>query len=97
MSWELLWQYLQQGDLVGFATALFTSVLGDLFYALILLALTLPLYIRTQSLSYVAVLWIVLSGALVVLVPAEAQRLLRLLFVLGVAAILLKLFVRSSP
>ncbi len=93
-SLELLWQLLQQGDFIGFLTALYTSLLGDLFYGIVLLALALPLYIRTQSLTYVAIMWIILMGVFTVILPAEAYRIVRILFVLGVASAILSLFAR---
>jgi len=92
---DLLSQYLLKGDLIGFIIALYTSVMGEVFFAFILLGISVPLYIRTQSLAYVTVVWIILGALLEAIIPTTGLSLGKILMVLGVAAILYQLFVRE--
>jgi len=87
-----LWQYLINGDLIGFINAVFTSRLGELWYALIVFAITFPLYLRTQSLIFVCILWILLGNILVVMVPISVFKLGYVLMVIGIGGLLYKLF-----
>jgi len=93
---NLLQQYLAVGDLLGFLQAVFTSSMGVLFYGLLVVFVTLPLYMRTQSLTYVAVVAILLSGLMYAMVPIAGQRILGLVLVLTVGGIITYLFTRGT-
>ena len=62
---DLLDQYLQGGDLVGFIIAVYTSLIGEIFFGLIILIVSIPLYLRTQSVMYCSILWITVSSLLI--------------------------------
>jgi len=89
---DLIDQYLRIGDLVGFIIAVYTSLIGQVFYGLILLIITVPLYIRTQSIMYCSILWIVINSILVVMVPTPGFNLAYVLLAAGIAGILFELF-----
>jgi len=91
---NLLQQYLRIGDVSGFAIAIYTQSMGDIFFGLILLALTIPLYIRTQSLGYISILWITVSSLIETLVPTPGINLGKIILVIGVAGVLYSLFTR---
>lgn len=90
----LLWQYVVVGDLVGLVTAVYTMQMGEYFYASLMLLLTVPLYIRTQSLTFCVLLWIICSGLLLAFVPLMVQKIVGLFMVLAVGGVLFMLFSR---
>jgi len=90
---DLITQYLLQGDLVGFIFAVFTSSMGEYFYGIIVLVLTVPLYIRTQSLTYVYLLWALLGGILTALLPLGVLSVANIFLALGIGGLLYKLYV----
>ena len=91
---ELLLQYLLAGDLLGFLTGCFVTRIGQNFYAIIALILSVPLYNRTQNVMYCAVVWLLLGGLFIVAMPLVSPVAV-LLITLAIAVILLKLFTES--
>jgi hypothetical protein len=91
---SLLLTYLQTGDLIGFIMACYVTKLGQVFYAILALLLTVPLAIRTQSVVYVAVVWLVLAGVFQAAVPLIAPASV-LLTILAIAALLYKAYARE--
>lgn len=89
-----LLSYLLQGNLLGFVNAVYTSILGELWFAIPLMLLFIPLYIKTESIEFCAILWVLLGGILVGLLPGIASTTGTLLLVLGIAAILYRLVSR---
>jgi len=90
---DLITQYLVQGDLIGFVLAIFTSSMGEYFYGLLILFITVPVYMRTQSLTYVYLLWACSGLLLLPLIPLGAYSVAGILITVGGAGILYKLFV----
>lgn len=88
---DLLSQYLMQGDFIGFINAVYMSILGELWFAIPLLILFVPLYIKTESLEFCAILWILIGGLLIAMLPAMAATTGTLLLVLGLAVLLYRL------
>lgn len=66
---DLLLQYLSQGDLLGFLVATFTTRIGQNFYAILTLMLSVPLYLRTQNVMYCVIAWLLLGGLFLVAMP----------------------------
>ena len=89
----VLWEKLLEGDLLGFLVSCYTTMLGnpDIFYGLLTMITTGVLYIRTQSLLYVSIVWILLGGILIVAMPAVSPIAVFLL-AFGVAGMLYKTF-----
>jgi len=92
---ELMNQYLKTGNLVGFVFAIYSSLIGDLIFGIIILIISIPLYLRTQSLAYVALLWLLLGSMFAFLIPIPARMTGYVFMILGVAGILYKLFIGS--
>lgn len=88
---DLLSQYLLKGDLIGFINAVYTSLIGELWFAIPLMIIFIPLYIKTRSIAYCALLWMLLGGILIGLLPAQAATVGSIFVILGVAIILFKL------
>lgn len=88
---DLLLQYLLAGDLLGFIVACYTTRIGQVFYALIALIITVPLAIRTQSITYVAIIWILLGGLFQAAMPVISPVAV-FLIILGVGSLLYRLF-----
>ncbi len=88
---DLLTQYLLAGDLLGFLVACYTTRIGQVFYAILALIITVPLAIRTNSISYCAIIWIVLGGLFQAAMPVISPVAV-FLIILGVASLLYKLF-----
>ena len=92
---KALWQYILEGDLLGFFQALFMYSFNsaDLFYGVLAMVFCIPLYIRTKSLIFLCIVWIVLGGFFIALMPIVSG--LALLFMaLGIGGLIFKL-VRS--
>jgi hypothetical protein len=88
-----LWIFLYQGDFLGFFQAMFLSAFGmvDLVYGVLCLVLLVPLYIRTKSLLLICVLWIMIGGFFIALMPA-VSALAILFMILGVGGLLWRIF-----
>jgi hypothetical protein len=89
-----LWQFLFAGDFVGLVVAVYTTKMGEYFFAALMLLLGVPLYIRTQSLTFVVLLWVLCSGLLLAFVPLMVSKIVGLFIILAVGGILFMLFSR---
>lgn len=87
---------LENGDLSGFVLGTYTDIIGDFFWALVFLGCLTPIYIRTQSIGYMAILWVILGSLLELVVPAAGASLGKILLILGLAVVLYRIFVRSG-
>lgn len=88
---DLLTQYLLAGDLFGFIVACYTTRIGQVFYAILALMVTIPLALRTQSITYVAIIWILIGGLFQVAMPVVSPVAV-LLIILGVGSLFYRLF-----
>jgi predicted MPP superfamily phosphohydrolase len=88
---SLLSTYLIAGDLLGFITACYTTRIGQVFYAILALIVTIPLAIRTQSITFVALIWLLLGGLFMWAVPT-IFGVGTLFIILAIASLLYKLF-----
>jgi len=93
--YQSLTTYLKNGDLIGFIVSPYTNLMGDMFWALIVLIISFPIYMKTGSLSYVAVMWLLLGSALGSLIPASANRIAWILIGLGVSIIFYKMIEKA--
>jgi hypothetical protein len=85
--------YLAVGDFLGLVLAPYTLLLGDVFGGVVIFAIMMPLYNRTQNLDYCLVVWVMLSAALIVALPANTFRLAYVFLIIGVATLLYKLVI----
>jgi hypothetical protein len=85
--------YLAAGDYIGLALSPYSLLLGDMLGGLLMFAIMMPLYNRTQSLDYCLVVWCMLSAALTVALPLSTFRLSYIFLILGVAVLLYKLMI----
>ena len=92
---DLLSQYIMNGDLIGFINAVYTSLIGEIWYAIPLAIIFIPLYIKTGSLTFCSIMWILLGGVLVGLLPARAAAAGTVFIILGIAVLLYKLASRA--
>jgi len=86
-------QYFFSGDFLGAFQALYVNVFHsvDLFYAMLLLLFTMPIYIRTKSLTFLSILWILIGSIVITVVPSVAG--MAVLFLgLGIGGLLFKTF-----
>lgn len=88
---NLLWQYLLAGNLIGFIFACYTVQIGQTVFVLIAILISVPLYVRLKNLTVLAIAWIVLGGVLIAAMPIVSPFAV-LLVVLGVAAVIYKIF-----
>jgi len=88
-----LLQFLVEGDFLGFLQAIYVSafVSSDVFYGMLILLFTAPLYIRTRSLLLMSILWSLLGTLFIVAMPLVAGLGI-FLWILAVGPMLLKLF-----
>jgi len=93
---EGLLQYLYNCDVLGFIRAVFTYSFGsaDAFFAVLALAITVPIYIRTRSLILISILWILTGGVFQALSPS--LNIFAVFFlVMGIGGLIYQLFMSS--
>jgi len=88
-----LLQYLFEGDYLGFIQACYVSAFlsADIFYGMLILLFTVPLFIRTKSLLLLSIMWIMLGGLVVTAIPLVSGMAF-LLMMFGIAGVLYKLY-----
>jgi len=95
VSLEQLQQFLGEGDYFGFLQAVYTSAFAsaDIFYGFVAMGIVLPLYIRTKSLTYCGLVWILLGSLFIVASPLVSGVAVFLLF-MGIGSLLYKVYMR---
>jgi hypothetical protein len=88
---SLLLVYLQSGDLIGFIIACYTSRIGQLFYVILILCFTVPLALRTQSITYVAIVWLICGAVMIPAVPLISPAAV-ILLILGIAGLIYRVY-----
>lgn len=88
-----LMQYLFEGDYLGFIQACYISAFQsvDIFYGVLILVFTVPIFIRSKSLLLLCILWIMLGGLVIVAMPLVAGVAF-LLMAFGLAGLFYKLY-----
>ena len=91
---EVLLQYLYEGDFLGLLQAIYVSAFqsSDLFYGVLTLLLTSPIYLRTKSLLLLCIIWILIGGFLITTMPLLSGLAL-FLMVMGLGTMLFKVFI----
>jgi hypothetical protein len=86
------WQFLFQGNLLGWFTAMFlwSFILQDILVGALCMLFIIPIYIRTRSLFLIAILWILLGSFFIAAMPA-VSGLAVIFLILGIGSILWKL------
>lgn len=92
-SFTPFWQWLQEGDFLGFLQAIYINVFQspDIFYGLIFMLVFGAIYLRTKSLPLLVILWLLIGGTLVVLIPI-VSGLGIVLIIMGISGLLFQLF-----
>jgi len=91
-------QYFFSGDFLGGFEAIYLSAFHsyyELFYALLTLIILVPIYIRTQSLLFVSLLWTLVSGFLLIAMPMVSVVGVVML-ALGLGAMFFQLYMSRS-
>jgi len=85
--------FLLAGDFLGFIMAVYTQGFGsvDIFFGVVIMLVMVPLYIRTKSLMFMSILWILLGSLFLVAIPL-VSGLAVLLLVLGIGSMLFEIF-----
>jgi len=90
-----LLQFLFEGDYLGFLQAIYVSAFqsADLFYGVLSMIGVIALYIRTHSLLFISIVWILLGSLFIVAMPIVAPMAI-LLMIFGFAGLLYKAFMQ---
>lgn len=85
--------YLIEGDFLGFLVAAYVNAFtsSDIFWAFLICLFTTPLYVRTQSLTLLMILWVLIGGIFLVASPLLGGISV-FLIVFAIAGLLFKLF-----
>ena len=88
-----LLQYLVTGDYLGLLQAIYVSAFlsADIFYGVLIMLFTAPLYIRTKSLLLLCIMWIMLGSLVIVALPL-VSGIAFLMVIFGFAGVLFKTF-----
>lgn len=87
--------YLVNGDYLGFVHSIFYSLMGQTFYAFIMLILYVGLYLRLKTIAMPSIAWLLMGGFWAGLAPAFTP-VPYILSGIGVAGILYSLYSRGS-
>lgn len=92
---QTLIQFLVEGDIFGFLQAIYVSAFqsSDVFYGVIVLLFTSPLYIRTRSLLLLCIIWVLLGTLFITAMPI-ISGIATFLWIMGVGGMLLSLVLR---
>jgi len=92
-SVETLWQFLQNGDLLGFLQAIYIMAFQsvDVFYGIVTMIITGAIYIRVHSLPFLCIMWILIGSFFMTVLPLVAG-LGVLLIILGLGGIAYQLY-----
>lgn len=92
---DYLWQFLYNYDIIGFIIACWTIDLGESFYVIISMIVTLSFYIKLKNLTVMAVMWFLLGFLWIGFIPV-ASPIIFLLFIFGLASLVFKIFGESK-
>jgi hypothetical protein len=89
--------YLLSGDIFGFFMAVYAQSFGsvDVFFGVVAMLIVVPLYIRTKSLAFLSIAWILLGSLFLVAMPLVSGMAVMFL-VFGVASLLYMVFMRRE-
>lgn len=92
---DYLWQFLYNYDIIGFIIACWTADLGESFYVIISMIVTLAFYIKLKNLTVMAVMWFILGFLWVGFIPIVSP-IIFLLFIFGLASLIFKIYGESK-
>lgn len=75
---------LESDDYIGFAISTYTSLVGEAFWIFPYLIIFVPLYIKTESIEYCGIVFILLSSFFLTVFPAEVGTVAAVFLVIGV-------------
>jgi len=84
---DALWQYLAEGDFLGFVIACYTSRIGQGFYGIVMLMIFGVLYNRTKSVALCGIVWL-LTGSLMIAAMPLISPIAVILVTFGLAGII---------
>lgn len=94
---DIMIDSIAQGAIIQGITTYFISSVGTIpFYGIIFFGITILAYIWTQSLEYIAVIWILIGGALEIFIPGPILSIGKIMMTLGIFLILIKIILRKS-
>lgn len=86
------WTLLLTGDFISALLSVFTNVMGFWFYALMLFAFEILVYLKTENVTMVVITSIIITIAMSALIPAQAASFAYIAVALIIATILWKAF-----
>lgn len=84
-------ELLQGGDVVHAIVQPFTALMGNWFYAIIIMLTFMMIYIKTQSIAIPAMFLLIAGGALIEFFPPEIHAVAYLIIAMGITGLLYKL------
>ena len=84
---DALWQYLAEGDFIGFIIACYTSRIGQGFYGIVMLMIFGVLYNKTKSVALCGISWLLIGTALIATMPLISP-LVVIFITFGIAGII---------
>lgn len=84
-------QLLLEGDIIGFIIACYTLRIGQLFYVIVTMIGSVTLYNRLETIFPCAILWLLLGGTFLALMPVISPFAI-LLTILGLAGLVYKAY-----
>lgn len=84
-------KYIYESNIIGGIIEYYTSTIGSVpFFGLMAFGITILAYIWTQSIDFIAVIWIIIGGALEIYIPGPALTIGKVLMILGIFVIFVK-------
>lgn len=88
------WTYLIEGDLLGMVSALWVSAVGEWIYGVTIMSLAIMLYGRVENFFYLAIVWVLAGGVLIVMIPMAGWGLLAIGLYFSIGGLLFYLTMR---
>lgn len=87
---------LLSGDVTGFVFSIYSGVLGQYATGIMLLTIFAIIYIRTNSIVYGVIMWILVGGALATWLPTGGLNVAQLFVAMGIGGLLYSLVSRGT-
>jgi predicted branched-subunit amino acid permease len=91
-DWASMWSMFTSGNIYGAVISSYTNVLGLWFYLLVLMLGMIMIYIKTKNFGTTTLVGILISSAVIPLLPTQAYFAITVIIALGITIILYRVF-----
>jgi len=86
------WEYIQKGEIIRAVTIPYTNIMGNFFYAIIVLMAMLLIYVKTEDYTVTTITGLLIAPTIGVLLPVDTLFVAYFSITIGITSVLYKLF-----